>query len=491
MPETVATPPLGRLAHPGVVLLTVLVFAGVVISVTLQLRTGLREQTLRREAGMLTSVTAMQLDNSIDEFGPLESVPGSIYFAVLKISKLRGVSGFRVYDARRQLAGAWMLLPTDDLPADAIWARLEQREPMARMVSRGSAAATLDLELGPAAESGVEVWVPLRASQSSTLLGAAQFWLDGKELAGDFADHDRRLWVQAAIAWLAGSIVIVITVGWALRRLSAANRQLQRRSEDLLRANRELMLAAKTSALGAVTAHLMHELKNPLAGLELIVAGQGEGRPGRESDGGELAAASELTRRLRGMVNDVVSVLRDEQTGAHFELTPTEIAEVVLAKVRPEARAKSVDLRSDATGENALPGRRGNLATLVLRNLLQNAIEATPAEGQVRLTARNTTEGGAEFLVEDNGGGLPPSVRPRLFQPCVSSKAGGSGLGLALSYQLAQQAGGRLELVRTGNEGTVFRLLLDGGLKGEAHLQDGGGSHRGGEGTRRPTHHDL
>jgi len=159
--------------------------------------------------------------------------------------------------------------------------------------------------------------------------------------------------------------------------------------------------------------------------------------------------------------------------------------------VRPEARAKSVDLRSDATGENALPGRRGNLATLVLRNLLQNAIEATPAEGQVRLTARNTTEGGAEFLVEDNGGGLPPSVRPRLFQPCVSSKAGGSGLGLALSYQLAQQAGGRLELVRTGNEGTVFRLLLDGGLKGEAHLQDGGGSHRGGEGTRRPTHRDL
>lgn len=469
MPPNAVTPPLGRFAQPGVLLLTVLVFAAVVVTVTLQLRTGLRDQTLRREAGMLTAVTAMQLDNSIDEFGPVDEVPGAIYFAVLKTSKLRGVSGFRVYDARRQLAGAWMLLPADDLPADAIWSRMEQRDPFARLVSRRSGAEALELALGPSAESGVEAWVPLRSSQSSTLLGAAQFWLDGKELAGDFADHDRRLWIQAAIAWLAGSGVIVITLGWALRRLNATNRQLQTRSEDLQRANRELVLAAKTSALGAVTAHLMHELKNPLAGLELIVAGQGEGRAGRESEGGELAAASELTRRLRGMVNDVVGVLRDEQSGAEFELTPAEIAEVVLAKVRPEAQAKGVRLESDAQGDDALAGRRGNLATLVLRNLLQNAVEATSPGGWVRLTARNDAAGGAEFLVEDNGGGLPPSLRSRLFQPCVSSKAGGSGLGLALSYQLAQQAGGRLELLRTSTEGTGFRLVL--------HATGAGGIH--------------
>jgi signal transduction histidine kinase len=194
----------------------------------------------------------------------------------------------------------------------------------------------------------------------------------------------------------------------------------------------------------------------------LIVAGHGEGRAGREHDGGgELAAASELTRRLRGMVNDVVGVLRDEQSGAEFELTPAEIAEVVLVKVRSEAQAKGVRLEADATGDEPLAGRRGNLATLVLRNLLENAIEATPSGGWVRLTARNASDGGADFLVEDNGGGLPASLRPRLFQPCVSSKAGGSGLGLALSYQLAQQAGGRLELVRTSGEGTVFRLHLD------------------------------
>jgi signal transduction histidine kinase len=246
-----------------------------------------------------------------------------------------------------------------------------------------------------------------------------------------------------------------------MRRLDAVNRQLRVRSDDLQRANRELVLAAKTSALGAVTAHLMHEIKNPLAGLELIVAGQTESGPRSESgSGGELAAASELTRRLRTMVNDVVGVLRDEQTGADFELTCSDMAEIVSAKVRPEADARGVNLEAMTHSEVSLSGRRANLATLVLRNLLQNAIEATPRGGTVKLVGGASGEGAAEFLVEDGGGGLPGTVRSRLFQPCTSTKPGGSGLGLALSYQLAQQAGGRLELVRSDHAGTCFRLVL-------------------------------
>jgi signal transduction histidine kinase len=307
----------------------------------------------------------------------------------------------------------------------------------------------------------MEAWVPLRRTASGGLVGAAQFWRDGKELANELGAHDRRLWAQAAIAWLVGSAVIAAVLAWALRRLNAANEQLRLRSEDLQRANRELVLAAKTSALGAVTAHLMHELKNPLAGLEVLVAGQVEsGTRSESASGGELAAASELTRRLRTMVNDVVGVLRDEQTFAEFELTCAEIAEVAVGKVRPEAVRRGVELKVVASSDVLIAGRRANLVTLVLRNLLQNALEAIVQGGVVSLTGRSVVEGGAEFLVEDNGRGLPPEVRARLFQPCASAKVGGSGLGLALSQQLAQQAGGRLELVRSDERGTSFRLVL-------------------------------
>jgi signal transduction histidine kinase len=160
------------------------------------------------------------------------------------------------------------------------------------------------------------------------------------------------------------------------------------------------------------------------------------------------------------MVNDVVGVLRDEQTGAQFELTSVDIAEVAASKVRKDAGQREVKLQVAATGDMAFPARRANLATLVLRNLLQNALEASSPGETVRLTARQNGEGGAEFLVEDYGRGLPPEVRARIFQPCASTKVGGSGLGLALSYQLAQRAGARLEIVRSDELGTCFRLVL-------------------------------
>ncbi|MGH7943447.1 MAG: sensor histidine kinase [Opitutaceae bacterium] len=453
----------GRSAHAGVLALTVLVFGAAVAAVTWQLRAGLREQIVRREAGWLEAIVSMQLADAAETLGgePLEQVPLALLVAVLRTQKLAGVSGLRVYGRDGRLSDTWMLSRSAPPASPAFWSRLAAGEAIGTLHTRISTGVSENFFFIPASGAMMEAWVPLRLHRTSPLIGAVQFWTEGGDLVTELGAHDRRIWMQAAIAWLVGSLVIATVMGWALRRLNEANRQLRARSEDLQRANRELVLAAKTSALGAVTAHLMHELKNPLAGLEVIVAGQGDlGGRSEFGSGGELAAATELTRRLRTMVNDVVGVLRDEQTGAEFELTCAEIAELVIAKVQAEAQRRAVKLNADATPDVSVSGRRANLVTLVLRNLLQNALEATPQGGTVSLTGRGISGGGIEFLIEDNGAGLPAPVRGWLFQPCASTKAGGSGLGLALSYQLAQQAGGRLELVRTDQSGTTFRLVL-------------------------------
>lgn len=459
MPAPAVSPSSRRSTHVGIIALTVLVFGGVVAAVSLQLRGGLWAQTLRREADLLTAVASMQLSLSAEQMGEdAAEVPGALLVAVMKSAmRLHGVVGVRIYDTERQHNSSDGVLGAAPAPTAEDWARLVGGEPVARLHRHW--LDEVEFVLPPADDTQVvEAWVPLRRANSGRLLGAAQFWLDGTAARAELAAHDRRLWIQGAIAWAAGSLVIGIALTWAFRRLAAANDALQARSEDLLRANRELVLAAKTSALGAVTAHLMHELKTPIAGLEGIVAAQGD-TSGRV-DGGELAAASELTRRLRTMVNDVVGVLRDEQHGAAFELTCAEIAEIVGAKVRNDAAARSVAFEASGDESANVSGRRANLAVLVLRNLVQNALEATPAGGRVRLSGQPAGSGRIEFLVEDSGGGLASSVRERLFQPCASTKVGGSGLGLALSYQLAQQAGGRLELVRSDTQGTCFRLVL-------------------------------
>lgn len=468
MPAAFSSP--DRATRLGVLTLTAVMFAAVVSGVTLLLRGGLREQILRREGELLVAVASMQLALEADkrrELGVDTQLPGEFFFAAVRSSRsMRGVLGVRVLDRQRNFAGAEPFEWSDTTPADGLWQQMLRGEPVARLHPRGSPATigvTSLLLWQPQDDPAVplvEVWAPLRLPERSAVEGAAQFWIDGRQVAGEFSALDKRLVGQAVIAWAAGTMVTLAALMWAFGRLAAANRELRTRSDDLQRANRELVLAAKTSALGTVTAHLLHALKNPIAGLEVFVASRAE--PGTsDSKGEELAAATELTRRLRTMVNDVVGVLRDEHTGIEFELTVADVVELALAKARPVADDRGVKLRAEVGTTASLPSRRAHLAALVLQNLLQNAVEASGPGKPVRLTAEANGVMSVEFTVVDHGPGMPDHVRARLFEPCTSTKPGGSGLGLALSGQLAKQAGGRLELVRSDSSGTCFRLVLD------------------------------
>ena len=446
---------------------TLLVFAAVIIFVTLQLRAGLREQILRREGETLAAVASLQLSSSavsLAELGVSDSAV-ELLSAVLQASKLRGVVAIRVFDASRQFVGAVPAILSDDAPSENDWFELQHNRSVTRIKPRAALDELTSLPTQPATADAIlplqESWVPLASAENVKLVGAAQFWIDGRTLATEFTALDRRLTIQAALAWLSGAFLISLAIVWAFRQLADAHAALQMRTDDLQRANRELALAAKTSALGAVTAHLIHGLKNPIAGLELLLAGRSQS-DATTNQGEEWLAANDLAARLRSMVDDVVAVLRDEESEVQFELSCAEILQLALEKARSAAQTKSVKLASEVTGSGMLSGRRANLALLVLQNLLQNAIEASANGGGVRLSAR-AKDFDVEFFVQDEGPGLPAAQRERLFQPCQSTKIGGSGLGLALSFQLARQAGGQLELIRSDSVGTIFRLHFSAG----------------------------
>lgn len=96
----------------------------------------------------------------------------------------------------------------------------------------------------------------------------------------------------------------------------------------------------------------------------------------------------------------------------------------------------------------------------ILFNLVRNAIEATAdiPSGHVRVSARSE---GTEAVIEvtDNGPGIPPALRDRVFEPFVSDKPEGTGLGLALCRRLAERRGGTVTLL-DNRAGTVFQLRL-------------------------------
>jgi signal transduction histidine kinase len=99
------------------------------------------------------------------------------------------------------------------------------------------------------------------------------------------------------------------------------------------------------------------------------------------------------------------------------------------------------------------------LVLLILENLVQNAIDASPPGTTVKLAV--CTEDDRVILeVADEGPGLPPEVRTRLFTACASRKKGGSGIGLAISQQLAKHLGAELGLKHSSSKGCTFKLAL-------------------------------
>ena len=225
--------PPGRATQLTVVGLTVAVFAAVLAFVTLQLRGGLREQILSGKAETLAAVASMQLANGAEALAEvgLTDAPGELLAAVLKASKYRGVLAIRVFDAGRRFSGALPLELSDEPPSSEEWttrpfARMRPREKLQALAGAPGPASALASD-----EPLIEAWVPLRRSEGASLAGVAQFWIAGDELAAEFTSLDRRLALQAGIAWLAGAVVIVLVLGWAFRRLAAANHILEARTE--------------------------------------------------------------------------------------------------------------------------------------------------------------------------------------------------------------------------------------------------------------------
>jgi signal transduction histidine kinase len=95
----------------------------------------------------------------------------------------------------------------------------------------------------------------------------------------------------------------------------------------------------------------------------------------------------------------------------------------------------------------------------VFLNLILNAYDAMPDGGEIHISARPVRDM-AEILIQDTGPGVPDEMRGRIFEPFVSSKQGGTGLGLSVSYGIISAHGGSLDLVPDRGPGACFRVCL-------------------------------
>ncbi len=428
-----------------------------------RLGSAVREQILGRDAYALYGVALMHQLELAEQDEALFSIadPDEQLTVVLKTSRLHGVLGARLFEADGAFVDAFPAYVAEAGLNPADLAALRDQKPVSRF-HRSVPLPDLFLVLGTnAADRAVpllEVNVPFHTREGE-FVGAAQFIIEGQGIIAEFARLDRNLTIQSLAAFGVGGGILAAAIGWAFQRLRRAQRLLAERTNKLIDANQELALAAKTSAVGAITSHLIHGLKSPLFGLQSYVSRLGREDAARLQT--DLQQVIATTRRMQSMINQIVGVLREEEGARSYQITLSELLGLVRQRVIVLAESRGVRLEFIQEAEAALPNRVANLIALILVNLTQNAIQATP-EGKCVTLALAWEDEQLVFEVRDEGQGLPGSVRETLFFPCHSTKPDGSGIGLALSKQLANHLGAGLALKRNSPAGCAFALSVPG-----------------------------
>lgn len=436
---------------------------GIILFGAGHLRQNVRAQILHRDAQVLHAIALAQQIRDESEAalgGQIEDFADQFALA-LHISRVRGVIAARMFDAQGRLLATFPehVVEAELTPSDMVSLRVlrpvSRYHPDARLstVFRSQSPASGTSEPGFPL---LEVTIPFHRAEQTNLLGAVQFVMDGRGIAAEFAVLDRYVFAQAVAVFVGAGLLVGLALGWAFQRLQVANRQLAERTVSLSRANEELAMAARTSAVGAIAAHLIHSLSSPLAGLQNFMA---NGNRNPEPSDPDWQQARQLTRKMQETIAAVVRVLREQQGEAHYTVSLAELGELVARRMETVAQQAGVTLRVECVGDGELSNRETNLVLFILENLLKNALEATPTGKVVALSMRRVDDR-VEFAVRDHGPGIPEELRARLFQPCRSTKAGGSGIGLAISKQLANHLGAELELTHSSAAGSEFHLRL-------------------------------
>ncbi len=238
---------------------------------------------------------------------------------------------------------------------------------------------------------------------------------------------------------------------------------LRRSYAELGRAQEQLVLRERLAALGELAAVVAHEVRNPLGAvfnavgaLRRMIRPEGEARM-------LLDIVGEEADRLNAIVGDLLDFARPSKPSIRPEPVAPILDEVLTAALAQAAAA--LEVVRDV--EEALPPVPADARQLrqALLNVAQNAVQAMPQGG--RLTVRARREGEAlRIELADTGPGVPAELREKVFEPFFSTRATGTGLGLAVVRRVAQDHRGTavVEEAPGGGTAVVLRLPLDAGL---------------------------
>ena len=248
----------------------------------------------------------------------------------------------------------------------------------------------------------------------------------------------------------------------ASEQLSGAYQELQEQvaqlTLELAAANGELRRQQRLAVMGEMAARLAHQLRTPLATALLYTAHLGDSALAGHERRGFAEKALERLRHLETLIRDMLLFVKGE-TAAWETVAVSSVLEELKQVIGPQMSRRSLHftVHDQSAGASLLADRKALSGALM--SLLENAMQATPEGGRVRLECAQAGDA-VVLTVRDDGRGIAAEIQELLFEPFFTTRAEGTGLGLAIVRSVAQSMGGAARVKSAPGAGSEFILRL-------------------------------
>jgi signal transduction histidine kinase len=218
----------------------------------------------------------------------------------------------------------------------------------------------------------------------------------------------------------------------------------------------QLDVASRLAAISRLSGGVAHEIKNPLNAillrLDLIKA--------RLGDSDDLTPELDVLSKEVLRLDRVVKTFLDFSRPLEVNFEDVDVAAVVrevAELMKPQAALSKIEIECSIPDEPATMRGDPDLLKQAVLNLVTNAVEAMPNGGSLRCSVEQD-DGHWAVEIADNGPGIPPERRDKVFQLYFTTKTKGSGIGLAMTYRAVQLHNGVISFSSEGGKGTTFRM---------------------------------
>jgi signal transduction histidine kinase len=235
--------------------------------------------------------------------------------------------------------------------------------------------------------------------------------------------------------------------------LNEAGHRLANARERADQLARQMAIGERLAAIGRVAAGVAHEIRNPIAAMRLKAENAIAGDADRKNQ--SLSTIVEQIDRLDGLLRRLLSATeRDKVQRRSVALAPFINSSIAEHAELARSKRLSLELRLEAEAACFDPDQMRR----ALDNLILNAIQAAPPDSRILISTCREDEN-LILSVHDEGGGPPSGIRDHLFEPFVTGRADGTGLGLSLVREVAAAHGGAAQLVNAST-GTTFEIVV-------------------------------